>query len=322
MRTFVLSFTIAVTLTASAIATESIPRSWQKAWPNTDFANPSVALSEFTSGGPAKDGIRSIDHATFRTVVADDFSNHDPFISAHHLGVAKAYPLSVLLRHEIVNDTISALPISVTYCPLCNSSVVYVRRVAGRVTTFGTTGMLRNSDLVMYDRATESWWQQFTGEALLGERVGTKLEIVPARVESLAQFARRHPRGLVMIVNVKGDIYQSTPYPGYDRSKRPFLFRGDYVGPVPAMTRVVAIGAEAWSLPLVAKSKEINSGNIRITYVGGQNSPLDRPKISRSRDIGNVIVERKEGGIWIDVPYDVPFAFAFLAFHPGGIIYH
>jgi hypothetical protein len=97
-------------------------------------------------------------------------------------GIAKAYPLRILIWHEIVNDTIGGVPVAVTYCPLCNSAIVFDRFVEGRILTFGTTGRLRKSDLVMYDRETETWWQQFLGEGIVGDLTGTRPKALPARI--------------------------------------------------------------------------------------------------------------------------------------------
>ena len=136
------------------------PAEWRREWPRTDFSRHSVPYDEFVSGGPPKDGIPAIDHPPFVSVAeARGLAPHEPVISVAIGGEARAYPLRVMIWHEIVNDTVGGMPIAVTWCPLCNSSVVFDRRVAGRTLSFGTTGKLRNSDLVMYDRETESWWQ-------------------------------------------------------------------------------------------------------------------------------------------------------------------
>ncbi len=143
---------------------DAMMRQWERAWPLTDFTKHSVDLNDIKSGGPSKDGIPSIDRPHFapaQTVTA--LGTIEPVISLSINGDARAYPLRVLMRHEIVNDVGGGVPVAVTYCPLCNAAIVFERTVDGDVVEFGTTGNLRNSDLVMYDRSTESWWQQFTG---------------------------------------------------------------------------------------------------------------------------------------------------------------
>src|SRR5262252_3817364 len=123
--------------------------------------------------------------------------------------------VSTALRN--VNDSLNGMPIAVTFCPLCNSAVVFDRRVEGRVLSFGTTGRLRHSDLVMYDRQTESWWQQFLGEAIVGELVGKQLPLMASRVESFERFAAQYPNGNILLPpKGSGRPYGTNPYVGYD----------------------------------------------------------------------------------------------------------
>ncbi len=137
---------------------------WSNEWPVTDFENRSIELDEILSGGPPKDGIPSIDDPVFvPAATMDDLPDLEPVISVVVDGEARAYPLRILMWHEIVNDTVNGMPLTITFCPLCNTGIVFEREIDGVVYDFGTTGKLRNSDLVMYDRQTESWWQQFLG---------------------------------------------------------------------------------------------------------------------------------------------------------------
>ena len=211
---------------------------------------------------------------------------------------------------------------AVTYCPLCNAAIVFDRRVGERVLDFGTTGKLRHSDLVMYDRQTESWWQQFLGEAIVGELTGTRLKFLPARLESWERFAARHPEGEVLVPNSPGiRPYGSNPYVGYDSERTPFLYRGDYPEGIAPMARVVAVGDQAWSLALLQEKGKLENGDLLLTWYAGQNSALDSRQISRGRDVGNVVVQRRESETLVDLPYDVTFAFVFHAFRPEGTIH-
>ncbi len=129
---------------------DTAPASWRSEWPRTDFARAGVAFGEIMSGGPPKDGIPSIDRPQFVSVAeARHMKDVEPVVGLVLAGEARAYPVSVLMWHEIVNDTIGGVPVAVTYCPLCNSAVVFDRRLDGRVLDFGTTGKLRHSDMVM-----------------------------------------------------------------------------------------------------------------------------------------------------------------------------
>ena len=213
----------------------------------------------------------------------------------------------------------------VTYCPLCNAAVVFDRRVGDQTLTFGTSGKLRHSDLVMYDRTTESWWQQFTGEAVAGEYTGTRLKLIPSRLESFELFSKRHPEGSVLVPNDPNfRDYGSNPYVGYDVSERPFLFSGNLPEGIEPMARVVVVKLgepRAVSLKLLRQRGKMVFDDVMLTWIEGQNSALDQSKIAKGRDVGNVIVQRRqENGRWADVPYDVTFAFVFHAFHPRATI--
>jgi len=306
---------------AFAATASANPDRWRHAWPQTDFAKTTIDFDEIISGGPPKDGIPSIDAPEFIAVSeVSDLAATEPVIGLVIAGDARAYPLRILIWHEIVNDTVGGVPVAVTYCPLCNSAVVYDRRVAGETTEFGTTGKLRNSDLVMYDRKTESWWQQFLGEAIVGLRTGTQLEVLPARLESWERFAQKHPDGKVLVPNhPRMRAYGANPYRGYDGNSLPFLYKGDYPDNIPPMARVVAIGNQAWALDLLRTMGRIESGDLVLSWEAGQNSALDSGDISSGRDVGNVVVQRRGAEGLSDVPYDVTFAFVFHAFRPEGV---
>jgi len=298
--------------------TRAGPEEWRGEWPRTDFSRHSVPYDEFVSGGPPKDGIPAIDHPSFVSVAeARGLAPHEPVITVQIGGEARAYPLRVMIWHEIVNDTVGGTPIAVTWCPLCNSSVVFDRRVAGRTLSFGTTGKLRNSDLVMYDRETESWWQQFGGDGIVGTLVGAELKYLPARVESVERFRMRFPNGRVLVPpDPEGRDYGRNPYAGYDSAARPFLYHGPLPQGVPPLERVVSVAGKAWTLDLVKSRRRLEAGDLVITWEPGQNSPLDAAQIDTGQDIGNVVVQRRTARGLEDAIYDVNFAFAFHAFHP------
>lgn len=299
------------------------PLSWTYEWPDTDFETHSVDLSEIRSGGPPKDGIPSIDDPQFVTIdAANHLAGREPVISLNVEGDARAYPLRVLIWHEIVNDEIGGVPVAVTYCPLCNAAIVFDRQVDGQVLEFGTTGKLRNSDLVMYDRTTESWWQQFLGEAIVGELTGTRLETLPSRLEAFERFAERYPDGRVLVPGDAGRrSYGANPYVGYDSARRPFLYDGTYPEGIAPMAYVIAIGEQAWSLDLLKQERRIEAGDLVLTWEPGKASALDTARIAEGRDIGNVVAQRQSDDGLQDVAYDMTFAFVFHAFRPDGTIH-
>lgn len=309
-------FLVLVT-SGTAMASPSI---WKQEWPNTDFARHSVDYSGILSGGPPKDGIPAIDDPVFIPVdQAKHITAKEPVIGVVLNGEAKAYPLAILMWHEIVNDTVSGVPVAVTYCPLCNAAIVFDRRLDDRVLDFGTTGKLRNSDLIMYDRQTESWWQQFLGEGIVGAMTGKRLAVVPARIESMERFKARAPDGKVLFPNnPRMRRYGANPYVRYDSSDRPFLYNGALPDDIAPLARVVSFAPdEAWSLDLLRVNKRIEVGDVVMTWEPGQNSALDARVIAYGADVGNVVVQRRTAEGLVDIPYGIDFAFAFRAFHPN-----
>ena len=308
----------AMAVIAMAAPAAANPPMWAAAWPDTDFTKHAVDWGEIKWGGVPKDGIRSIDKPRFVGVSeAANLADTEPVIGLVIDGDARAYPLGVLTRHEIVNDTVGGVPVAVTYCPLCNSAVVFDRRLDGRVLEFGVSGFLRNSDLIMYDRQTESWWQQFVGEAIVGDLTGELLDLVPARVESFGRFRSRAPKGRVL--DPRG--YGINPYAYYDTRDTPYgFFTGPFPEGIEPMVRVVVVDGEAWSLPLLRQQGRITWGELVLTWEAGQNSALDARRIAEGRDVGNVVVRRVKDGQAEDAVYDVTFAFVYHAFHPDRAI--
>ena len=199
-RLIALSMLFGVLLYAGFGTLIADPARWQSEWPRTDFSKHIVPFSEIKSGGPPRDGIPSIDTPRFERLDQGKaqgwiarLGEMEPVITLSINGDARAYPLRVLIWHEIVNDTVDGTSVAVTYCPLCNAALVFESLAGGQTLTFGTTGKLRNSDLVMYDRQTETWWQQFTGEAIVGMLAGRQLRLIPSRLESFARFTSPIP---------------------------------------------------------------------------------------------------------------------------------
>ncbi len=308
-----------------ATAAAAGPESWKREWPRTDFSRHSIDYGEIFSGGPPKDGIPAIDNPSFLPQAeVTDLADTEPVVGLIINGDARAYPLRVLMWHEIANDTVGGVPVAVTFCPLCNAVVVFDRRIDGRVLDFGTTGKLRKSDLVMYDRQTESWWQQFLGTGIVGEMTGKRLEFIPARLESFARFRARAPQGKVLVPNNPGmRPYGRNPYAGYDSLNRPFLYRGQLPANIAPLMRVVSVGKEAWSFDFLRKHRRVETEDgVVITWEPGQNSALGDSIIAQAADVGNVVVQRKGSEGMEDVVHGVDFAFAFHAFHPDAVIHH
>ncbi|NHZ70511.1 MAG: DUF3179 domain-containing protein [Proteobacteria bacterium] len=204
----------------------------------------------------------------------------------------------------MVNDTVGGVPIAVTYCPLCNSALSFKRTLRGTETTFGTSGSLYNANLVMYDRATESLWNQLDGRAVIGVLTGDVLEQVPSSTVSWATYMESRPDGKVLDRNRTGveRAYGTNPYTGLDDPNgQPFLFNGEVDVRAKAMQRIIAIEnddtAVAWTLDAVsseagsvATQGEFAGDAITILWQAGESSALDDTFIILGRDVGTVAV--------------------------------
>lgn len=306
-------------LSLMPVLSAASPELWVQEWPETDFEKTSVPnWVEIQSGGPPKAGIPALSDPKFVKAVAKrGIGAREPVITVLVDGApARAYPIRYLMWHEIVNDQVGGLPIAVTFCPLCNSGITFDRRVSGQVLSFGVTGKLRNSDMVMYDRETQSWWQQATGDGIVGHMTGRTLRQVPTWMESWAEFQAAHPEGLVMAEPPYDRAYGRNPYTNYGSSARPLLYSGE-VPPhgIAPLARVVRVGARAWPLDRLAQDGTVSEAGVTLSWASGQASALDTGQIRRGRDVGSIRVRDAQGR---DVAHDVMFAFAFHAFWPDG----
>jgi hypothetical protein len=276
----------------------------------TDFSIHSVPYSEILSGGPPKDGIPPIDNPTSVSVSEADewLEDVEPVIFIQVGDDARAYPIQILMWHEITNDVIGGEPITVTFCPLCNTGIAFVRTVDGQVLDFGTSGRLRFSNLIMYDRQTETWWQQASGEAIAGEMTGTQLDFYPAAMISWQDFKTNHPDGQVLSRETGFNRdYGRNPYTGYDNiNSSPFLFMGPSTpGTLPAMARVLTVETEeesvAYPYSVLQEAGVINDTvagqDIVVFWEAGTASALDAGTISSGDDVGtaNAFFREVEG---------------------------
>lgn len=289
----------------------------------TDFSRHSVPLSEILPGGPPRDGIPPIDAPKFLPVAAGDgfLRDTEPMIALVLNGDARAYPIRILIWHEIVNDTVGGVPVAVTFCPLCNIAIVFDRRVEGQVLDFGTTGNLRHSDLVMWDRQTESWWQQATGEAIVGALTGKRLAFLPAAIVAWRDFKAAYPRGVVLSQETGHERpYGINPYVGYDEADQPpFLFKGSPDGRLLPKERVVTVSLNgedvAYPFSVLQRLRVVNDTvggtPIVVVWQPGTASPLDAEVLRESRDVGaaavyhavldgRYLIFRTEGDTFVD----------------------
>jgi hypothetical protein len=268
----------------------------------TDLGKAVVPLEEIIPGGPPPDGIPAIDRPAFVSPSRADtwLKPKEPVVALEVSGDSRAYPLQILVWHEIVNDTVGGTPVAITYCPLCNSGVVFDRRLDARVLDFGTSGKLYKSDLVMYDRQTHSLWAQMEGRAIVGTLAGARLEVIPANTVSYEDWKAAHPTGTVLSRETGfARRYGVNPYTSYDAPwTPPFAYAGRLDERLPPKERVVGVvldgAARAYPWSGLARRRVVDdtlAGHpLVIFYRPGALSALDAERIEESRSVGATAV--------------------------------
>lgn len=300
MTLMVLVFIAVAWFVTFKMSVESTKNTWQ-----TDMSIHSVPLEDIIVGGMGRDGIMPIDNPRFVSAHEVDWLTPDsPVIALEMHNEAHAYPLAVLIKHEIVNDSIGGTAIAVTFCPLCHSPVVYKRRVDGVLLRFGVSGNLYNSGFIMWDDHTESWWAQFTGRAIVGTYTGTELEIVPSQVVGWRVFMQRYPQGRVLVGDAtRPEIqYGRNPYIGYDTNPSPFMYLGEVDPRLFATTRVLTgvVNQQPIAYPYDRLSAErvinddVEGYAVVACWQPGAVSALDNATIAYSRDVGMAALFSRE----------------------------
>ncbi|MFQ5554269.1 MAG: DUF3179 domain-containing (seleno)protein [Acidimicrobiia bacterium] len=276
----------------------------------TDWTRRTIDLEELISGIGASDPrdiIPPLDDPEFESVTAAAgwLDPREPGVLFEVGDDARFYPLRILTWHEIVNGNIGGEPAVVTFCPLCNTAVVFDPLVDGEVLRFGVSGLLRFSDLVMWDSSTNSLWQQITGEGIVGELAGTQLSLLPSSVVRWEDFQNGFPDGLVLSRQTGFQRnYGANPYVGYSSSTRPFLFDGELDDRFAALERVVGVTVDgldkAFPFSEISGPGAVNDlvGDTPIAVLWGADTAdaLDSANITEGQAVGTgVAFDRRLG---------------------------
>ncbi len=262
---------------------------------------PLVSPLDIISGGPPPDGIPPIEVPEFeRASEVGYLQPQEAVVTLTLNGDARAYPAQVMIWHEIVNDTVGGEPVTVTFCPLCNTAIAYHRRLGDRTFDFGTSGKLYNSALVMYDRQTESLWTHYTGQAIAGALTGAQLELIPMATVAFETFLAEHPNGLVLSrPGGFGRSYGTNPYVNYDTPDgNPDFFADVPDGRLPPQTRVLVIrhgGGVAAIVHDTLQSEGVMTVDVGGTevvafHLPGTATPIQNPQVAFGRDVGATAV--------------------------------
>lgn len=243
------------------------------------------------------DAIPSVDEPVYvsRARADEQLVDAEQVMLVEHGGVARAYPVRSLIRHEIVNDVVGGLPVAVTWCPLCNTGIAFDRRVDGRAEVFGVSGGLYRSALVMFDRRTQSLWPQPLGKAVMGELLGAELTVLASSLLPWQEVREAFPDVEVALAS-ENELEQTVnPYDGYDVSGDPFLFRGEVDDRLPAFVRVAGVTfdgtSRAWSYEVLRQRRTVDatvgSQPLVVLWAPGSSSPLETGDVREGRDVGS-----------------------------------
>lgn len=248
-----------------------------------DLANSSIPINEIIRGGPPRDGIPAIDNPKFLTAQEATFlQDSDLVIGLSRLGLARAYPLRIMLWHEVVNEQLGEEPLAVTYCPLCGTAVVFDAVINGQRLNFGVSGLLYQSDVLMYDRQTESLWSQLLLKAVTGAQMGQALKIVPSQVLTWAAWRKKFPNTEVLSTETGFPRdYTFNPYEGYDQDQRLWfgvpIHRQDFDNKDFVLGILVGNQAKAYALERLptdrAVTDVIGDAALRISYDPASQEP-------------------------------------------------
>ncbi len=279
-----------------------------------ELSGSNIPVEELKDGGPPRDGIPSIDSPKFIQAEKTKIADEGRVLGVYHNDIAKAYPIPILNFHEIVNDFFGDQPIVVTFCPLCGSGIAFDTMIDGERKTFGVSGLLYNSDVLLYDRQTESLWSQLMGEAVTGPMNGKKLEMIPTSNTTWEHWKEMHPNTLVLSEDTGFTRdYTKNPYTGYAQSTKLYfeVSEKDNRFHPKEMVMGLEINGKHKAYPLSELAKS-NSTETKDNFQGKEILIRYNPKSKSAEAVG------PDGKI---LPTVLNFWFAWYAFYPDTAVY-
>ncbi|AVR45089.1 hypothetical protein C7S20_07295 [Christiangramia fulva] len=279
-----------------------------------DLSNSSIPVTEIKDGGPPKDGIPAIDHPKFLQASQVSLGENARILGVYENGIAKAYPISILNYHEIVNDHFGEKPVVITYCPLCGSGIAFKAEVNGEKLSFGVSGLLYNSDVLLYDRQTESLWSQLKNEAISGKLKGEKLKILNTANTTWENWKEKYPNTLVLSEDTGFNRdYSRNPYPDYENSSRLYfpVNEKNELFPPKEMVIGLKLNGKTKAYPF-SELKKLKGKVLKDSFAGQKLEIRYHPKA------GSAEVINENGEL---LPAITNFWFAWYAFNPNTEVY-
>ncbi len=298
---------LTVLITCGTIATAAQPPSFYNGF---DVEGGLIAPNQIDHGGPGRDGIPALDYPVFLEGAARDsaIQPDDRVMAVSYNGIAKAYPIEILDHHEIVNDTYALTPLTITFCPLCGTGMVFLAEAADKVLNFGVSGLIYNSDMLLYDRNTQSLWSQVMKKAVTGPLKGTDLVQVPAQYTTWAAWSTQHPDSLLLSDDTGFERdYDASPYEEYRRLPMVMYSTMHSDWRLTAKTWVVGITSEDQALALPFEELDKLDKPLTVT-VGDKTLEIHWDKIAS--------VAQAFGQDGREYPVTAGYWFAWVAFHP------
>ena len=278
------------------------------------LSNLTIDATKIMSGGPGKDGIPALDYPLFITQKeASSTNDNDKVIGIIHNGVSKAYPINILNYHEIVNDSIGKLKYAVTYCPLCGSGITFLSEINDNHLTFGVSGLLYNSDVLMYDKQSESLWSQLEMQSVSGKYSGNELDVLPSELTTWKEWKTKNPQTIILSTETGfSRDYEKNPYDGYNQTEKLMFDVDSKSDKYP--NKELVLGIEVNGIYKAFPFSELERSKAEFLQL------IDGKwfKIIYNKEAQSAIVQTEDGKIYPSVTL---FWFAWYTFHPDTEIY-
>ncbi|GEQ99535.1 hypothetical protein JCM17845_01590 [Iodidimonas gelatinilytica] len=299
---------------SQAAAQTVLSEDFKTQWSDRDLTVGIVGSSGFRLDRP-EDVPPSYDRPSLLPALVDHKTgNLEPLITVEINGAVRGYPMRIVAAHRIINDSLGGVPIAVTYCQVCSSAMVFKRDVDGNATPLRLVGASYEENIILYDEATRTWWQQINGLGLSGPKADGALDVIPSKMESFAAFLKRVP-GKPSLMVVADSALSSQPQQVRQTVYIPSMEQD--AGSLKAWDRVVVVDREAWPLELLRKAGRLETDDLLILWEPGRQAAPDSFGKDNDRDVGNITAYSRRGDHLLETDTSIQLLHAFYQFSDG-----